>query len=215
MHLSIDVEASRQKLLNFLRLTIHNPQIINAFSSIPRHRFVPPELHSLAYEDTSLPIGYDQTISQPSLLAYTLNILNLSSTDRVLEIGSGSGYLAALLSQIVKSVYAIEIIPELVNQSISALKSLNISNIHVECKDGAKGWSEKGPFDAIIFSARVRMLDPGIFNQLSSSGRLIAPVGDADNTYLTLFSNKDGAITKKKLLSVNFVPLVNDINLAY
>jgi protein-L-isoaspartate(D-aspartate) O-methyltransferase len=215
MHISTDIQVARQKLLDSLSTVTQDPLIIRAFSRIPRHLFVPFDLHDLAYEDTSLPIGYDQTISQPSLLAYILNILNLSSTNHVLEVGSGSGYLAALLSQLVTSVDTIEIIPELVNRSIAVLKSLNIQNVHIECKDGAKGWPEHGPFDAIIFSARVRKLNPKIFDQLSPSGRLIAPIGDADDTRLILFTRQNRQVTQEELIPVNFVPLVNNVNLIY
>jgi protein-L-isoaspartate(D-aspartate) O-methyltransferase len=215
MHLSTDIQVARQKLLDSLSTATQDPLIINAFSRVPRHLFVPSDLHDLAYEDTSLPIGYGQTISQPSLLAYILNILRLSSNDHVLEVGSGSGYLAAILSQLVTSVDAIEIIPELVNRSIAVLKSLNIQNVHIECKDGAKGWPEHSLFDAIIFSARVRKLDPKIFDQLSPSGRLIAPIGDVNDTRLILFTRQNGRVTQKELIPVSFVPLVNDANLIY
>lgn len=208
-------DTKQRLLVSYLKeeAQIKNENILKAFVQVPRHLFVPEHLRAFAYEDRPLSIGHDQTISQPSLLAYILEYLKLSPDDKVLEIGSGCGYLAALLSKLVKDVYAIEIIPELGQKSKILLDQLKYQNIHIKIGDGSKGWPEEGLFNAIIYSARADLIPERIFAQLMDKGKLIAPVGDEQNTWLRLYTLQNSEIVTKDLIPVRFVPLVteNDI----
>jgi len=203
-------DLRHKALIDYLnKQGITNTNVLKAFSTVPRHLFVPTNLRDLAYDDTALPIGYGQTISQPSLIAYILQKLNLSFNDSVLEVGAGSGYLAALLSQLVQTVYAIETIKDLANTSSQLLKALNFSNIYLKCRDGTNGWPEAVPFDAIIFSASTSIISPDIFNQLTNNGQLIAPIETKGNTVLKLYKRQNSVIISEDLLPVKFVPLVS------
>lgn len=190
------------------RRGIKDKRIINAFNHIPRHLFVSKEQIHAAYEDHPLAIGYNQTISQPYMVAYMLEALELKGGERVLEIGTGSGYQTALLSKLVKSVYTIERISGLLDLSKSNLKSVNQANIFFKIADGTLGWSDESPFDRIIVSAGSPSLGQTLVDQLADKGIMIIPVGDRYSQELLRIRKKDGNIEKKTLTRCVFVKLI-------
>lgn len=192
-----------------VRRGVRNGDVVRAMMTVPRHRFVPKEWLSRAYDDTPLPIGHGQTISQPYIVAYMTQILNLNKESRVLEIGTGSGYQAAILSCIVKEAYTIEIIPKLAEPASLRLKKLGYQNIKVTCGDGYYGWPEHAPFDAIIVTAAAGHIPPPLLKQLKNGGRMIIPVGGPFMIQNLILVEKDnaGKITTQNLMSVRFVPL--------
>jgi len=191
---------------------IVDPRLLSAIGKVPRHLFVPPEYRDSAYEDRPLPIGYGQTISQPYIVALMTYHLQLKPTDRVLEIGTGSGYQAAVLAELVKEVYTIEIIPELAREASERLKELGYENVHVKCGDGFFGWPEHAPFDAIIITCAAPEVPSRLVDQLREGGRMILPLG-ADPFYqtLTLITKRDGKLEKRRITGVVFVPMIGEI----
>ncbi|HQP10623.1 MAG TPA: protein-L-isoaspartate(D-aspartate) O-methyltransferase, partial [Candidatus Omnitrophota bacterium] len=155
-----------------------------------------------------LPIGHDQTISQPYIVAYMTQAALLRSTDKVLEIGTGSGYQAAVLAEMVEKVYTIEIVPELAEESAQRLKSLGYENIFVRCGDGYQGWPEEAPFDAIIVTAAPATVPEELVRQLKIGGRMIVPVGSMEQELIRLIKTQEG-VRKESLLPVRFVPMVH------
>jgi protein-L-isoaspartate(D-aspartate) O-methyltransferase len=189
------------------RRGITDTTVLNAMRSVKRHEFVPVALISNAYEDRPLAIGYGQTISQPYVVAYMTEVIKPRPGFKVLEIGSGSGYQAAVLSAIVKDVYTIEIVPELAKASTDRLKNLGYQNVHVKKDDGFHGWKEHAPFDAIMVTAAAEYIPPPLIEQLKDSGRMIIPVGSPFQTqWLMLVEKKGKKTTTKSLLPVSFVP---------
>lgn len=186
---------------------ISNPRVLEAFESIPRHLFVPEESREWAYEDHPLPIGFQQTISQPYIVAYMTQILDLTGTERVLEVGTGSGYLAAILSALALEVHTIELIPALAERAETTLTSLGITNVIVHIGDGSQGWSESAPYDAIIVSAAAPRVPKSLLNQLADHGRMILPVGGGGYQELELWRRDGEFFSHETLLSVAFVPL--------
>jgi protein-L-isoaspartate(D-aspartate) O-methyltransferase len=185
---------------------ISDQRVIEAMGQVERHRFVPREYEKFAYGDHPLPIGEDQTISQPYVVALMTACLKLKPDDRVLEIGTGSGYQAAVLSQIVKEVYTIEIIPTLAASAEKRLKDLGYGNVMVRCGDGFLGWPEAAPFDAIIITcASPRVPDP-LIEQLAEGGRMVIPVG-LPYQMLTLYEKVGGRLEATELTPVIFVPM--------
>ena len=191
---------------------IKEVSILNAMKSILRHEFVPEKNKSVAYSDRPLPIGYGQTISQPYIAALMVSMLKVEKTDKILEIGAGSGYLAAILSLLCNQVYAVEIIPELVEIAKKTLEKIDIHNVTVINGDGNYGWQEQAPYDGIIVSAASTTIPPILFEQLVEGGRLIAPVGDPGFQILELWYKKDDCDTKETGIPVSFVPLVSKKN---
>ena len=191
---------------------IREDSILNAMKSIVRHEFVPEKYKDAAYSDRPLPIGYGQTISQPYIAALMVSMLKVEKTDKILEIGAGSGYLAAILSLLCNQVYAVEIIPELVEIAKKTLEKINIHNVTVINGDGNYGWQEQAPYDGIIVSAASTTIPPILFEQLVEGGRLIAPVGDPGFQILELWYKKDESYTKETGIPVSFVPLVSKKN---
>ncbi|MBK3516836.1 protein-L-isoaspartate(D-aspartate) O-methyltransferase [Carboxylicivirga sp. N1Y132] len=179
---------------------------IDALKTVPRHLFVPSDLQIYAYHDRPLPIGHNQTISQPYIVAYMTEMLNLKSSDKVLEIGTGSGYQAAVLSKIVKEVYTIEIVPQLGKQAETTFKNNNYTNIGCRIGDGYHGWEEHHPFDAIIITAAPLQVPEKLLNQLKEGGQLIAPIEKNGQQYLTLYTKTKNKIKTKQLIAVRFVP---------
>ncbi len=179
---------------------------LEAMSAVPRHMFVPEKLRDQAYDDGPLPIGYSQTISQPYIVALMTELLRLEPTDRVLEIGTGSGYQAAVLAEIVDTVYSIEIIPELQKRADSTLKALGYENAITRCGDGYIGWPEAGPFDGIIVTAAPEKVPRPLLDQLGEGGRLVIPVGGFLQ-YIEIYSRTDGKIRKERNIPVRFVPM--------
>jgi protein-L-isoaspartate(D-aspartate) O-methyltransferase len=187
---------------------IRNPEVLQAMTEVPRHEFVPASLRPYAYADGPLPIGHGQTISQPFIVAYMTQALELSKEDTVLEVGTGSGYQAAILGKLAKEVYTIEIVPPLAESAKAILSKLGFENVHVRTGDGYLGWPEKAPFDAIIVTCAPDHVPEPLISQLQEGGRLIIPVGHAGGVQqLVLLRKKNGQITKATMLDVRFVPM--------
>jgi len=190
------------------RRGISDAAVLAAMTAVPRHEFVPPELRSQAYDDLPLPIGGGQTISQPYMVAAMTAALHLQPGDRVLEIGTGCGYQAAVLSRLVKEVFTIERRPELAAAASAALARLGSPNAHVHCGDGTLGLPELAPFDAILVAAAAPRVPQPLLAQLADGGRMILPVGDAEHQELRLIEKRGDAFPTKKLEGCRFVPLV-------
>jgi protein-L-isoaspartate(D-aspartate) O-methyltransferase len=186
---------------------ITNARVLAVMEKIPRQEFVPPDFRFQAYEDRALPIGYDQTISQPYIVAFMTEKLDPQPTDRVLEIGTGSGYQAAVLAQLVAEVYTIEIIEPLAQRAEADLKRLGYTNIHVRAGDGCQGWPEAAPFDAIIVTCAPEQVPQPLVEQLRDGGRMIIPVGPIGDQELVLLCKRGEQLEQRAVLSVRFVPM--------
>jgi protein-L-isoaspartate(D-aspartate) O-methyltransferase len=189
---------------------IHDERVLAAMESVPRHLFVPEEFQSRAYEDHPIPIGVDQTISQPYIVAVMLQALSLTSSDRVLEIGTGSGYVTALLCQLVDSVFSVERHRILLEQTQKRLAHLSCTNATLVLADGTRGLPQFAPFDAILVSAATNSLPIPLFDQLREGGRLIAPIGPTEAQQLKLIAKRNGMQVIHHLDPCRFVPLVSD-----
>ena len=185
------------------------PDVIVAMKKVERHRFLPAWMAVLAYLNRPLPIGHGQTISQPLIVALMTDLLQLKEGDKVLEIGTGSGYQAAVLAEIVKSVYSIEIIEPLGEEAAERLKSLGYGNVEVRLGDGYYGWPEAAPFDAIIVTAAASHVPPPLLKQLKPGGRMVIPLGAHFMTQYLMVVEKqaDGSVTSRQIVPVSFVPL--------
>ncbi len=185
------------------------PAVMQVMARVPRHEFVPPALQEAAYENRPLPIGYGQTISQPYIVALMTDLLDLRPDHRVLELGTGSGYQAAVLAELVKQVYTIEIVPELGEQARRRLARLGYRNAAVHIGDGYYGLPEQAPFDAVIVTAAANHVPPPLLRQLKPGGRMVIPVGAAFMTQQLMLVEKtqDGRLTTRQILPVIFVPL--------
>ncbi len=186
---------------------IYDRKVIDAMRAVDRKLFVPQEIKDIAYADTALPIGRGQTISQPYIVAYMAQALDLQSADKILEIGSGCGYNAAVLSHLVSHVYTIEIIEWLANLAVENLKKAGISNVTVRFGDGFKGWPEKSPFDKIILTAATPYIPEPLKNQLKAGGKILAPVTDTFQKLMLLEKKEDGNFEEHDLINVRFVPM--------
>ena len=189
---------------------ISNSRVLSVMGKVPRHEFVPGRMRGFAYEDQPLPIGHDQTISQPFIVAFMTEKLEPRPTDRVLEIGTGSGYQAAVLAELVAQVYTIEIVRELADSAGATLKRLGYTNVHVRAGDGYKGWPEAAPFDAIIVTCAPEDVPGPLVDQLKEGGRMIIPVGRAGNQELVLLRKRDDKLQRQSVLPVRFVPMTGE-----
>lgn len=187
---------------------ITNEAVLRAMSKVPRHRFVPASQASLAYEDHPLPIGHGQTISQPLIVAYMTEAAEISANERVLEIGTGSGYQAAILSEVAKEVYTIEIIPELAESARRVLSELGYKNVHSKTGDGYQGWPEHAPFDAIVVTAAPDQIPKSLVDQLALEGKMVIPVGTTNQQMVIVSKTRDGVV-EQKTFPVRFVPMVS------
>lgn len=189
---------------------VKNKKVLDAMNSVPRHLFVPEGYRRGSYFDQPLPIGLGQTISQPYIVALMTEMLDVDNDDIVLEIGTGSGYQAAVLSTIVKELYTIEIVEELGLQATQRLKSLGYDNVKVKISDGGLGWPEKAPFDAIIVTAAAPKIPDSLIKQLKPGGRMVIPVNNSflSQDLLIVEKDNDGSIKTKNTIPVRFVPLV-------
>ncbi len=185
---------------------IKNQTVIQALRKVPRHLFIPENYRDMAYDDAPIPIGEGKTISQPYIVAYMTEALKIRPTYRILEIGTGSGYQSAILAELAREVYSIEILPELAQRAQQLLGTLGYSNVHIRIGDGYLGWPEKAPFDAIILTAAPPSIPSPLLDQLSEGGRLIAPVGIDFQQLVLLRKTKEG-IQKQNLLPVRFVSM--------
>jgi protein-L-isoaspartate(D-aspartate) O-methyltransferase len=188
-------------------------RVLEAMRTVPRHAFVPREEQANAYTDGPLPIGQGQTISQPYIVAFMTEALRLDPNSVVLEIGTGSGYQAAVAAEIAKAVYTIEIVELLARSSAELLKTLGYENVHVKAGDGYYGWPENGPFDAIIGTAAARRIPPPLVEQLKEGGRMILPVsGESGFQYLILLTKDSrGELHQEKVMPVLFVPMTGEV----
>ena len=189
---------------------IADSRVLTAMREVPRHRFVPAEYRHLAYIPRPLPIGEGQTISQPYIVGFMTEILRLRDTDRVLEVGTGSGYQAAIAARIAAEVYSVEIFEVLADRSRRTLNELKVSNVHTREGDGYYGWEEKAPFDAIIVTCAGGHIPPPLLRQLKPGGRMIMPVGGPFMTQNLVFLERhaDGSLSQKNVLPVAFVRLL-------
>jgi len=188
---------------------VRDPRLLRALRAIPRHEFVPPEQRTHAYEDRPLPIGEGQTISQPYIVAVMTELLELDGSEKVLEIGTGSGYQAAVLSMLAREVYSIEIVPELARRAAADLARLGYANVHVRHGDGYRGWPEEAPFDAIIVTAAPGHVPEPLVEQLAIGGRMVLPVGDVSQDLVLVTRSEDG-VRQERLLGVRFVPMTGE-----
>ena len=187
---------------------IRNVELLRALRVTPRHLFIPEAERALAYADHPVPIGFGATISQPYVVAWMTELLDPQNTDRVLEIGTGSGYQAAVLAQLAKNVYTVEIVPELAQSAREVLRDLGYSNVTVRQGDGYRGWPEEAPFDKIIVTAAPPDVPRALLDQLANGGRLVAPVGrDLDQQLIVVDKDAGGRIHRKRVGDVEFVPL--------
>ena len=208
-----ELRESHERLVDvFVEQVVEDERVLAAMRNVPRHSFVPTDLLGSAYNDHPLPIGYGQTISQPSLVAMMTELLELEEGDKVLEIGTGSGYQAAILAELTEEVYTVEIIPELANSARAILDTLGYDYVHIDRRDGYFGWREFAPFDAIIVTAAPDHLPSPLVDQLNpNGGRMvipIGPVGDVQTLWMVLRDDDD--ITLERLLSVRFVPFTRE-----
>ncbi|WP_194778448.1 protein-L-isoaspartate(D-aspartate) O-methyltransferase [Pararhodonellum marinum] len=190
---------------------IKNPEVLMAMRKVPRHLLVPKELAEYAYQDRPLPIGEGQTISQPYMVAYMTSLIQPKNDMKVLEIGTGSGYQAAVLAEIVDKVYSVEIIASLGEKAQEDLKNLGYKNVRVKIGDGFQGWPERGPFDAILVTAAAESPPAPLLAQLKEGGIMIIPIGSQDSIQeLVRLENKNGKIKTTRLGAVRFVPFTRE-----
>ena len=203
-------EKKRMRLVDRIQSKgIDDVDVLGAVASVPRHRFVPEPMRRRAYDDSALPIGYGQTISQPSLQALYLQTLQLGPEDTVLEIGAGSGYQTALLAELAGNVYAVERIPELTQRAREVLDELGYRNIALVTKDGTAGWSKYAPYDAILVGAAAPSVPEPLVEQLAPGGRLLIPVGDRSTQQLMLVTkDEEEGTTEEPVTGCVFVPLI-------
>jgi protein-L-isoaspartate(D-aspartate) O-methyltransferase len=202
-------KAKREKMVDqqIQRRGVNDQSVLKAMRSVKRHLFVPANSIADAYSDRPLPIGYGQTISQPYIVAYMTEVIEPTPQFKVLEIGTGSGYQAAVLAEIVREVYTIEIVPQLGNLASQRLSELGYKNVKAKTDDGYHGWKENGPFDAIVVTAAAEYIPPPLIAQLKDGGKMIIPVGSPFMTQTLMLVEKKGSkTTTKSLLPVSFVP---------
>lgn len=206
-----DFKALREKMVEsqIKARGIRDPHVLGALLKVERHQFVPKKLQSRAYEDYPLPIGEGQTISQPYIVALMTELLDLKGEEKVLEIGTGSGYQAAILAELVKEVYTIEIIESLASSAQKLLKELGYRNIKVRTGDGYLGWPEAAPFDAVIVTAAPGHIPKPLVDQLKEGGRMVIPVGVHFQT-LKKLTKKAGKVESQDIIPVRFVPMTGE-----
>jgi len=206
-----DFEALRKKMVaeqfNVSGRDVTDRRVLDALAQVPRHEFVPAGQRARAYDDRPLPIGFGQTISQPYVVGFMTQALKVKRTDKVLEIGTGSGYQAAVLARLVAEVYSIEIVKELAASAEATLRRLSITNVHVRAGDGYKGWAEAAPFDAVIVTCAPDKIPQPLIDQLKDGGRMVVPVGGDWTQELVLLQKSGAALRKENILPVRFVPM--------
>jgi protein-L-isoaspartate(D-aspartate) O-methyltransferase len=209
---SSDFEAQRERMVQeqIEKRGVKDVKVLQALRRVARHKFVPEQYRSQAYMDCPLPIGAGQTISQPFIVAFMTEILGLNSSKKVLEVGTGSGYQAAILAEICDKVYTIEIIESLGEKARDLLSRLGYSNIHVRIGDGYKGWKESSPFDAIIVTCAPTHIPDPLKDQLTEGGKMIIPVGGAGSQELILLVKEKGQLIERSIFPVRFVPMLKE-----
>ena len=207
-----DFAAQRQQMVEqqLKARGIKDERVLAAMAKLPREEFVPADARVDAYEDGPLPIGYDQTISQPYIVAFMTEQLRPKPSDRVLEIGSGSGYQAAILAELVADVYTIDIVEPLAKTAEATLQRLGYKNVHIKVGDGYNGWPEEMPFDAIIVTCAPEKVPQPLVDQLKNGGRMVIPVGERFAQQLYLLEKKNGQMKESVILPVRFVPMLRE-----
>jgi protein-L-isoaspartate(D-aspartate) O-methyltransferase len=207
-----DFAAQRERMVKeqIVMRGLVTERVLSALRKVPREEFVPAEYRAESYTDKPLPIGYDQTISQPFIVAFMTEELQPQATDRVLEVGTGSGYQAAILAELVAQVYTIEIIEPLAKNAEATLQRLGYKNVHVKAGDGYKGWPENAPFDSIIVTCAPEHVPEPLLQQLKEGGRMIIPVGARFAQELYLLEKKNGRLEQSAVLPVRFVPMAGE-----
>ena len=207
-----DFGAERQRMVQqqLMARGINDARVLAAMAKVPREEFVPRESRAVSYEDGPMPIGHGQTISQPYIVAFMTEQLRPKPSDRVLEVGTGSGYQAAILAGLVKDVYTIEIIEPLAKDAEATLQRLGYKNVYVRVGDGYRGWPEHAPFDAITVTCAPDHVPQPLIDQLKEGGRMIIPVGGFGNQELYLLEKKNGQLQRQSVLPVRFVPMAGE-----
>ncbi len=204
-----EFRGARRRLVETLQANgIRDLAVLRAVDLVPRHLFVPTGVRHRAYEDSALPIGSGQTISQPSVHARYLELLRLGGTERVLEVGTGTGYQTALLAQLAAQVFSIERVPALYEKAREILRQLDVRNVSMLLGDGTIGWREYAPYDAILVSAGSPDVPAPLIEQLAEGGTLLIPLGGKDEQLLVSFHRRDGEVTRRDIAPVRFVPLL-------
>jgi protein-L-isoaspartate(D-aspartate) O-methyltransferase len=204
----VEISAGIVHVSGVLGKTALDERVMSAIGKVPRHEFVPVELQPYAYANIPLPIGFEKTISQPFIVALMTDLLDLSKNDTVLEIGTGLGYQAAILAQLVRQVYSMEIIEELARQAKQRLRRQGCSNIEIRIANGYHGWSEHAPFDKVIVTAAPDLIPPPLIHQLKAGGKMVIPAGLPDAQQLLLLEkNGAGKVTTREILQVRFSQL--------
>lgn len=192
------------------RRGVKDPSVLGALSAVPRHLFVPSDDLAWAYADGPLPIGYGQTISQPFIVAYMTELLEITTKSRLLEVGTGSGYQAAILGELAEEVHTVELIPELARKATAILTSLGYTHVHVHIGDGSMGWKESAPYDGILVTAAGPIIPPPLLEQLADGGRLVIPVGERGAQSIEVVRRKGNKFIHEINLPVAFVPLLGE-----
>lgn len=207
-----DVDRQRRQMVDRqLRARgIKDVRVLRAMQTVPRHRFVPESLSAMAYADTPLPIGHGQTISQPYIVALMSEVLAVKPGERILEIGTGSGYQAAILAEMGAVVFTIEIVRPLANQAKTNLQAQGYDSVRIKIGDGYLGWPKAAPFDAIIVTCAPEKIPQPLQAQLAEGGRMVIPVGEKNQQQLMLLTKKKGKIQAQKVVAVRFVPMVDE-----
>jgi protein-L-isoaspartate(D-aspartate) O-methyltransferase len=197
----------RRQLVDQLRSEgIQNQGVLDALSKVPRHRFVPPSYRHLAYQNRPLPIGQEQTISQPFIVGYMTEAAEIAPGEKVLEIGTGSGYQAAVLAELAKEVYTIEIIPELAESARTLLREMSYKNVQVKTGNGYEGWAEHAPYDAIVVTAAPDEVPKALVEQLAVRGKMVIPVGESFQQMVIIAKTQSGVV-ERRTIPVAFVPM--------
>ncbi|HEX7053810.1 MAG TPA: protein-L-isoaspartate(D-aspartate) O-methyltransferase [Burkholderiales bacterium] len=207
-----EVEAMYAETASATGLPAMSDAVRAALGKVERHRLVPPEQAGAAYENRPLPIGHGQTISQPYIVALSTDLLQLDASSVVLDVGTGSGYQAAVLAEIARQVYSIDIVEPLVKTARERLQALGYANVEVRVGDGYAGWPEKAPFDAIVVAATAPRIPQALVDQLKPGGRMVIPVGDGRQDLKLVVKRADGGYDERDVLPVRFVPLVRKTN---
>ena len=205
-----DLGSERQRMVQeqLMSRGVRDERVLAAMNKVPREEFVPQDSRAASYTDQPLPIGYGQTISQPYIVAFMTEQLRPKPSDRVLEVGTGSGYQAAILAELVAEVYSVEIVEPLAKNAEATLQRLGCKNVHLKIGDGYKGWPETAPFDAIIVTCAPDKVPQPLIDQLRDGGRMVIPVGDRFAQELYLLEKKNGQLKESVTLPVRFVPMM-------
>lgn len=209
--MTAEYRRDRRKLVERLRQAgIRDLAVLHAFDRVPRHRFVPEAVRHRAYEIAALPIGHDQTISRPTVHATHLSLAELDGGERVLEVGTGSGFQTALLALLAGEVYSVERVAPLAERARARLSEMGVDDVHVRTGDGSRGWPEAAPFDVILVGAAAPSVPGALEEQLAEGGRLVVPVGDGEEQRLLRVRRRDGAVEREEVERSRFVPLVGE-----